>query len=127
MTFDAVGIVAENPEKSVAFYALLGVRFERAGGADHYEAKTPSGVRIMLDSVALIRSLDPEWQKPNGSGIVLCFKQDAASDVDRVHDAIVAAGHRSKKAPWDAFWGQRYACVLDPDGNQVDLFAPLAK
>jgi len=28
--------------------------------------------------------------------------------------------------PWDAFWGQRYAIVRDPDGNGVDLFAPLA-
>jgi len=35
-------------------------------------------------------------------------------------------GHRAHKAPWDAFWGQRYAQVLDPDGNSVDLFAPLA-
>jgi hypothetical protein len=28
--------------------------------------------------------------------------------------------------PYDAPWGQRYATVLDPDGNIVDLFAPLA-
>ena len=27
--------------------------------------------------------------------------------------------------PWDAFWGMRYAVVHDPDGNPVDLFAPL--
>ncbi|MFL6036949.1 MAG: glyoxalase, partial [Gaiellaceae bacterium] len=27
--------------------------------------------------------------------------------------------------PFDAFWGQRYATVVDPDGNAVDLFAPL--
>ena len=27
--------------------------------------------------------------------------------------------------PWDAFWGQRYAIVTDPDGNHVELFAPL--
>jgi uncharacterized glyoxalase superfamily protein PhnB len=27
--------------------------------------------------------------------------------------------------PWDAFWGQRYAVVHDPDGNGVDLFCPL--
>jgi hypothetical protein len=27
--------------------------------------------------------------------------------------------------PWDAFWGQRYAVVHDPDGNGVDLLAPL--
>ena len=27
--------------------------------------------------------------------------------------------------PFDAFWGQRYATVRDPDGNAVDLFAAL--
>ena len=26
--------------------------------------------------------------------------------------------------PWDAFWGQRYAVLHDPDGHQVDLYAP---
>ena len=25
--------------------------------------------------------------------------------------------------PWDAFWGQRYAVVSDPDDNTIDLFA----
>ncbi len=29
------------------------------------------------------------------------------------------------KEPWDAFWGQRYAVIADPDGNTVDLFAAL--
>ena len=38
---------------------------------------------------------------------------------------IVNAGFDSKKEPWDAFWGQRYAQVWDPDGNGVDLFARL--
>jgi uncharacterized glyoxalase superfamily protein PhnB len=38
---------------------------------------------------------------------------------------VVAAGFKAKKEPWDAFWGQRYASVVDPDGNSVDLFAPL--
>jgi hypothetical protein len=27
--------------------------------------------------------------------------------------------------PWHAFWGMPYAIVHDPDGNPVDLFAPL--
>ena len=38
---------------------------------------------------------------------------------------LVAAGYHGHLEPWDAFWGQRYATVLDPDGNSVDLFAPL--
>jgi hypothetical protein len=37
----------------------------------------------------------------------------------------VAAGYDGHKEPWDAFWGQRYAIVHDPDGNTVDLFAEL--
>jgi hypothetical protein len=37
----------------------------------------------------------------------------------------VAAGSHGYKAPWDAVWGQRYAVIHDPDGNSVDLFAPL--
>jgi hypothetical protein len=37
---------------------------------------------------------------------------------------LAALGH-GRKEPWDAFLGQRYAVVSDPDGNHVDLFAPL--
>ncbi len=43
-------------------------------------------------------------------------------------EAQTTAGIRIIKGhvkPWDAFWGQRYASVLDPDGNAVDLFAAL--
>ena len=38
--------------------------------------------------------------------------------------ALTDAGFKAVKEPWEAFWGQRYAAVADPDGNQVDLFAP---
>ncbi len=37
----------------------------------------------------------------------------------------MGAGYKSELTPFDAPWGQRYAVVLDPDGNGVDLFAPL--
>jgi uncharacterized glyoxalase superfamily protein PhnB len=40
-----------------------------------------------------------------------------------VLQAAIQAGFKGKKEPWDAFWGQRYACALDPDGYQIDLFA----
>jgi hypothetical protein len=34
-------------------------------------------------------------------------------------------GYTQHKEPWDAFWGQRYAIVLDPDGTHVELSAAL--
>jgi uncharacterized glyoxalase superfamily protein PhnB len=40
-----------------------------------------------------------------------------------VYAELIGAGYTGHKAPWDAFWGTRYAIVKDPDGNGVDLFA----
>ncbi len=120
---DAIGIVTSQVARSVEFYGILGLVLRKAGDHDHYEATTPSGVRVMLDSVELIRGFEPDYVKPEGSAVVMCFKQASPAAVDAAYAAITAAGFRGKKAPWDAFWGQRYACVLDPDGNQVDLFA----
>jgi len=45
--------------------------------------------------------------------------------VDELYARVRAAGFDTEKEPWDAFWGQRYAQVRDPDGVPVDLFAPL--
>jgi uncharacterized glyoxalase superfamily protein PhnB len=47
--------------------------------------------------------------------------------VDATFAELVAAGHEGHLEPWDAFWGQRYAVVHDPDGNAVDLFAALGR
>ena len=48
------------------------------------------------------------------------------AEVDRTYEELVDLGAGGYKGPWDAFWGQRYAQVMDPDGNVVDLFAPRA-
>jgi uncharacterized glyoxalase superfamily protein PhnB len=123
---DAIGIVTAEIAASCRFYALLGVPVEApAGGEDHHEATLPSGLRLMWDSVELIKQLDPDWQQPTGHRLGLAFHCGFAAGVDATHAAVVAAGFESKADPWDAFWGQRYAQVIDPDGNAVDLFAPL--
>ena len=63
---------------------------------------------------------------PTGSSsISLAFVHDTPADVDATYGKLVAAGYDGHKEPWDAFWGQRYAIVHDPDGNTVDLFAAL--
>ncbi|MGI1820714.1 VOC family protein [Exiguobacterium sp. TRN 1102] len=40
-----------------------------------------------------------------------------------MYDSILEQGYASHKAPWDAFWGQRYAILYDADGNLISLFA----
>ena len=126
MSLDAIGIVSKNIEGSIKFYEILGVSLKQTGGPDHYEGITPSGVRIMLDSVELMKKLNPDWKEPVGSGVILCFKQDSPQSVDAVFEKVTEAGFQSVKEPWDAFWDQRYSSVLDPDGNQIDIFASLS-
>ena len=125
MSLDAIGIITKNMERSVKFYEILGVSLKETGGPDHLEGTTPSGVRIMLDSVDLVKKINPDWKEPVGTGVVLCFKQESPKKVDELFKKITEAGFQHIKKPWDAFWGQRYSSVLDPDGNQIDLFASL--
>jgi uncharacterized glyoxalase superfamily protein PhnB len=74
-----------------------------------------------------VRSLDPTWQTPvGGHRVALAFECGSPAEVDATYQRVVAAGHDGRTEPWDAFWGQRYATVVDPDGNPVDLFAPLS-
>ena|SRR5690242_4307201 len=122
----AIGVVTADMASSCRFYALLGVEVgEPPEGEDHFEVTLPSGIRLMWDSVTLIKQIDPDWQPPVGQRLGLAFECGSAAEVDSTHTAVVAAGFGSKNDPWDAFWGQRYAQVVDPDGNVVDLFARL--
>lgn len=58
-------------------------------------------------------------------GESLAFYKGTPDAVDQAFGEMIAAGFRGHVRPWDAFWGQRYATLLDPDGNSVDLFAAL--
>jgi catechol 2,3-dioxygenase-like lactoylglutathione lyase family enzyme len=118
----AIGIVTRHTAESARFYRTLGLDVpEPSAGEEHFEITLPNGLRLMWDTVELIQQLDPEPEEPRGHRMALAFE----CDVDAVHARLLEAGFASKTAPWDAFWGQRYATVVDPDDNHVDLFRPL--
>lgn len=123
-TLDALGIVTADMKRSHEFYAILGIAVPDSQ-EDHTEATLAGGLRLMWDTEELVRQIQPGWRKPTGHRMGVAFRCDSARDVDTMHAKIVAAGFRSVKDPWDAFWGQRYAQVADPDDNIIDLFAPL--
>jgi len=124
-TFDAIGIITADIARSVAFYGLLGVPVPTEMEGPHVESTLPSGLRIMWDSEDLMKQLDEDWSRPEGQAMGLAFLCESPDEVDTVYRLVVEAGFVGHKEPWDAFWGQRYAQVIDPDGNKVDLFAPL--
>ncbi len=125
--FAAIGLVVNDMGRSLAFYRLLGLDIPaEADELPHVDVPLPDGGRLMFDTIETIHSFDPEWKPPNGSHRVgLAFGCDSPSDVDAEFGKLVGAGHEAHLEPWDAFWGQRYASVHDPDGNSVELFAPL--
>ena len=123
---DVIGIVVEDMGRSLDFYRQLGFDLPSdADGQPHVEAELRGGIRVAWDTVETIHSFDPEWQPPNGGHrIALSFGVDTPGEVDAAYEQLTAAGYVGYKAPWDAFWGMRYAIVNDPDGNAVDLFCP---
>lgn len=111
--------------RALDFYRLLGVPTPTEWEGPHVEATLSNGLRLMFDDLELMKSLHPDWQSPEGHRMALAFACETPAEVDEVYGRVVAAGYSGKTEPWDAFWGQRYATLLDPDGNMVDLFAPL--
>ncbi|MBG0563061.1 VOC family protein [Actinoplanes aureus] len=126
---NAIGLAVADMATSLAFYRLLGMEFaEGAEQAPHVEVTLSGGVRLMWDTHALIKTFDSGFTPPgpDGARISLAFECAGPAEVDAVYRRLVEAGHAGVMEPWDAEWGQRYAVVHDPDGNGVDLYAPLA-
>ena len=121
----AIGIVASEMERSIRFYRLLGIDVPETPGEGHLDAFLPNGVRFMLDSEEVMRSFRPDWQRANGNQIGIALECDSPAQVDELYAKVTDAGFHGEKEPWDAFWGQRYAQLLDPDGVEVSLYAQL--
>ncbi|GAA4679232.1 VOC family protein [Pseudonocardia yuanmonensis] len=120
-------IVTADLAKALAFYRTLGLDVpDGAEDQPHVELALPGGNRLAFDTEATIASFTADWTPPTGEGrLALAFGYGTPADVDAAHAALTSAGAPSEREPFDAFWGQRYATVHDPDGTHVDLFAAL--
>jgi len=120
---NVIALVVADLSASIEFYRQLGVDFA-AGEADdtHVSAPLGGGIHLMLDSEESIREMYPDWASAGAGRASLAVQLSTPSDVDGCYTALAADGF-GMRAPWDAFWGQRYATVQDPDGTPVDLYA----
>jgi catechol 2,3-dioxygenase-like lactoylglutathione lyase family enzyme len=122
---NAIGIVAADLGRSIRFYRLLGLDVPETPDEGHVDTFLPNGVRFMLDTEDTIRSFRPDWRRQTGNQLGLAFECASPAEVDETYARAVEAGFHGEKEPWDAFWGQRYAQLQDPDGTGVDLYAAL--
>ena len=123
--FDMLGLVVEDMARSFSFYSLLGVEVPALDGEPYAETALPGGFRLSWNRIDMVRQIEPDWVPPVGHRMGMAFLCESPAAVDSTYAKVTEAGFEGHKAPWDAFWGQRYAQVVDPDGNLVDLFAPL--
>jgi uncharacterized glyoxalase superfamily protein PhnB len=122
---NAIGIVVSDMGRSISFYRLLDLDVPETPDEAHVDTFLPNGVRFMLDTEDTVRSFRPDWTRATGNQVGLALECGSAGEVDDIYRHVTGAGFHGEKEPWDAFWGQRYAQLQDPDGVPVDLYAAL--
>jgi catechol 2,3-dioxygenase-like lactoylglutathione lyase family enzyme len=120
---NGIGIVVSDMARSLDFYRRLGLDVPEPPHEGHVDIVLPNGFRLMLDSDDEMRKFLPDWVRQPGNLFSLAFQCDSPAEVDTVYAEMTSAGYQGDKDPWDAFWGQRYAKLRDPDGVPVDLYA----
>ena len=126
MKISTVGVASSDMKKTAEFYGILGFDFSNADlTQDHVEPVTPEGsTRLMIDSNQMIKDIFGE-EPVQGNHSTFEIEYSSVEELNSVADKLTKAGFVFKKEPWDAFWGQRYAIIADPDGCLVDLYARL--
>ena len=119
-------VVVADMAASLAFYRRLGLDIPASADSEsHVDVPLGGGLSLAFDTEDTVRSFEPGWTAPTHSRTALAFACDSPAEVDATYAALTGAGYAGHHEPWDAFWGMRYATVLDPDGLGVDLFCPL--
>lgn len=121
-----IGLVCKNLAASVAFYRLLGFNIpEPEPNEPHVEYEAENGWVFGFDAENNVKALDPNWHETKGGRLSLQFECENTQTLDEIYITLIKAGYEGYKEPWDAFWGQRFGRVLDPDGNIISFFCNL--
>lgn len=122
LKLDMVGIVVKDMKQSLDFYRLLGIDIPEKMNEELHVEVEQDGFRLAFDTQAMIKEIYGGWEEPSGHRIELAFICDNADSLNELYKKVIDHGYMGHREPWDAFWGQRYAIVKDPDGNLISLF-----
>ncbi|HIT75961.1 MAG TPA: bleomycin resistance protein [Candidatus Avipropionibacterium avicola] len=90
---------------------------DESGAVVHAQYRWRDNGGIMFGSVTRADDDDSTWTRSAGHGQCYCVVE-TDDEVDRVHDAAVAAGATSIQAPSSPDYGGRSCAVQDREGNQ---------
>jgi hypothetical protein len=129
LQFDQVNIVVPDVAGAAGFLRSLGAEVppladEWAEWAPHHVGfpAVAEGFDADLDSSAFAA----HWGglPRDFAGVVVNLRTDDRAAVDAVFEQAVALGAEGLRAPYDAFWGARYALVRAPGPLMVGIMSP---
>jgi hypothetical protein len=124
---DAIATVVEDMGRTLSFYRFLSFEIPPEADAEPYVTiNLGNGLRFAWNTEQVERSFNPGWPTPPVAGRMgITLRCVDAAEVDTIYNEIIESGYEGGLEPFDAPWGSRHCRVLDPDGNAIDLFAPL--
>ena len=131
-TFGQINLLVGDMAATIAFYRLLELDFTDpfewppGSGAEHVDDIHAVDAYMAFDNPPMARIWNRQFEPERSRGnVVIGLMVPTREDVDRLYEKVKAAGHQVGQEPYDAFFGSRYAIVIDPDGNQVGLKSPI--
>jgi uncharacterized glyoxalase superfamily protein PhnB len=126
LRIEGITLVVDDMARALGFYRALGFALPRADDSGFATLAQDGGFRLAWNVETIERAFNPEWRcASNGGRMSLVLRCRRPRDVDRIFERAAAAGGTVVLEPFDAPWGARHCRVLDPDGDVVDLFAPI--
>ncbi len=124
MRFTGVCILMRAAPRLSNFYAaLLGAPVE---GSETFASLTTDGATPTCFSEEGMERMAPGVMTGAGCGAYTRERQVAsAAVVDETHDQMLRQVTTTVKPPTTQPWGRRSACLRDPDGNLVNVYADL--
>lgn len=99
---DAIGVAVSDMALAIAFYSRLGLEFPpEAETQPHAEAMLGPSMRLMLDTEAMLRQIDPDWSGTPGGRLGLAVRVSDQGALDALYAELAADG-LGVKEPWDA-------------------------
>jgi catechol 2,3-dioxygenase-like lactoylglutathione lyase family enzyme len=122
-----LNLLVDDMAASLDFYRRLGVATAAVDeDGPHTELSLAGGFSLELDTKESARLWHAGVRAdPASARAVLGFSLPSREAVDTAYAELTAAGYQGRQAPFDAFWGSRYAIVADPSGNDVGLISPV--
>lgn len=127
LSFSSVVFIVNNLKETLAFYRLLGLPV--ADGLEsepHVDIIDSNNFHITFVPLNTVYESTPDWNdRGSGNRMSLHYKCISVAKLNSTYTKLVTAGYKSEMEPHDAAWGERFAQVLDPDGNLISMFASL--